>query len=71
MKNEYPPSTSGTPQQVWDDAARAISCAGKGGGLILGSSHSLTIGAALENILTMKRAREELGTYPLKAGSAN
>ena len=53
----------GTPDQILDDAKRAITGAGKGGGLILGSSHSLTIGATLENIMAMKKARDEFGVY--------
>lgn len=56
----------GTPEQVREDARRAITVAGKGGGLILGSSHSLTVGATYENIMAMKKAREDFGVYPLK-----
>lgn len=56
----------GTPEQIREDAGRAILGAGKGGGLILGSSHSLTIGATYENIMAMKKAREDFGVYPLK-----
>lgn len=53
----------GTPQQVRADAKRAIEGAGKGGGLILGSSHSLTIGATKENVLAMKQALDDFGWY--------
>lgn len=53
----------GTPEQVYADAKRAIQGAGKGGGLILGSSHSLTIGATKENILSMKQALNDFGWY--------
>lgn len=56
----------GTPEQVREDARRAILGAGQGGGLILGSSHSLTIGATYDNIMAMKKAREDFGVYPLK-----
>lgn len=53
----------GTPEQVYADARRSILGAGKGGGLILGSSHSLTVGATKENILSMKQALEDFGRY--------
>ena len=53
----------GTPEEVYADAKRAIQGAGKGGGLILGSSHSLTVGATKENILSMKKALDDFGWY--------
>lgn len=55
----------GTPHDIRQDANRAFSGAAPGGGYIMGSSHSLTVGATLENILEMKRCRDELGTYPI------
>ena len=51
------------PQDIWDDARHAFGTAGKGGGFIMGSSHSLTVGATLENIMAMKEARDTLGGY--------
>jgi uroporphyrinogen decarboxylase len=56
----------GTPEQIREDARYAYQYAGKGGGFIMGSSHSLAVGATLENILEMKRCRDEWGVYPLK-----
>lgn len=53
----------GTPEQVYEDAKRAILGAGKNGGLILGSSHSLTVGATKENVLSMKKALDDFGKY--------
>jgi hypothetical protein len=31
----------------------------------MGSSHSLSVGATRENILEMKRCRDEWGIYPI------
>ncbi len=53
----------GTPEQVYDDAKRAICSVGKDGRFILGSSHSLTVGATRENILSMKKALNDFGWY--------
>ena len=47
----------------------AFEYAGPGGGFIMGSSHSLAVGATIENIMEMKRCRDEWGVYPLKPGS--
>ena len=55
----------GTPEQVRKDVQRSFCAAGKGGGLIMGSSHSLTVGATYENIMAMKDAREVYGYYPI------
>ncbi len=56
----------GTAAQVREDAHYSFSNAGPGGGLIMGSSHSLAVGASLENIMEMKRCRDEWGSYPLQ-----
>jgi len=56
---------SKTPYEIRKDAEYAFKSAGKDGGYIIGSSHSLTIGATYENIMEMKRVRDELGVYPL------
>lgn len=56
----------GTPQDIRQDACYAFSQAGPGGGYIMGSSHSLAVGAKLENILEMKRCRDESGQYPIR-----
>jgi len=55
----------GTPDQIRADARYAFEHAGVGGGFIMGSSHSLAVGASRENILEMKRCRDEWGNYPL------
>ncbi len=57
---------SGTPEDIRADARYAFANAGPGGGFIMGSSHSLAVGAKLENILEMKRCRDEWGIYPLE-----
>jgi uroporphyrinogen decarboxylase len=56
----------GTPEDIRSDARTAFACAGPGGGFIMGSSHSLAVGARLENILEMKRLRDTWGIYPLE-----
>ena len=40
--------------------------AAPGGGYIMGSTHSLAVDAKAENILEMKRCRDEWGNYPIK-----
>ena len=37
----------------------------RGAAFIVGSSHSLGVGAKRENILEMKRVRDEWGIYPI------
>ena len=56
---------AGTVDDIRDDARRAFQHAAPGGGYILGSSHSLAVGAKIENVLEMKRCRDEWGTYPI------
>lgn len=53
----------GTPMDIRSDAIRAFNGVSKNGGFIMGSSHSLTIGATYENIMEMKKCRDELGVY--------
>ena len=36
-----------------------------GGGYIMGATHSLSVGAKVENALGMKRCRDEWGRYPI------
>lgn len=57
---------AGTPADIRADARYAFAHAGPGGGYIMGSSHSLSVGARRENILEMKRCRDEWGVYPLE-----
>ena len=38
----------------------------RGGAYIVGSSHSLAVDAKRENILEMKRCRDEWGVYPIR-----
>jgi len=56
----------GTPQDIRADAAYAFAHAAPGGGFIMGSSHSLAVDAKKENILEMKRVRDEWGVYPIR-----
>jgi hypothetical protein len=55
----------GTPADIRRDARYAFSTAGPGGGFIMGSTHSLAVDAKVENILEMKRCRDEWGAYPI------
>lgn len=55
----------GTVEDIRNDARYAFQHAAPGGGYIMGSSHSLAVGAKIENILEMKRVRDEWGVYPI------
>jgi uroporphyrinogen decarboxylase len=55
----------GTPEDIRRDARYAFSTAAPGGGYIMGSTHSLAVGAKVENVLEMKRCRDEWGVYPI------
>jgi len=55
----------GTPEDIRDDARYAFEYAAPGGGYIMGSTHSLAVDAKVENILEMKRCRDEWGVYPI------
>jgi len=52
-------------EDIRADARYAFSTAAPGGGYIMGSSHSLAVDAKRENILEMKRLRDEWGVYPI------
>ena len=56
----------GTPADIRADARHAFGSAAPGGGYIMGSSHSLAVGAKVENLLEMKRCRDEWGAYPIR-----
>ena len=56
---------SGTPEDIRQDARYAFACAAPGGGYIMGSSHSLAVGAKVENVLEMKMVRDQWGVYPI------
>ena len=56
----------GTPGDIRRDARHAFLGAAKGGGFIMGSSHSLAVGAKRENLLEMKRVRDLWGVYPIR-----
>ena len=56
---------AGTADDIRADARYAFEHAAPGGGYIMGSSHSLAVGAKPENIQTMKRSRDQWGTYPI------
>ncbi len=55
----------GTPEDIREDARYAFTHAAPGGGFIMGSTHSLAVDAKRENLLEMKRVRDEWGTYPI------
>ena len=55
----------GSTEDIRDDARYAFAQAAPGGGYIMGSSHSLAVDARRENILEMKRCRDEWGVYPI------
>ena len=55
----------GSTEDIRRDARYAFEVAGPGGGYIMGSTHSLAVDAKRENILEMKRCRDEWGTYPM------
>jgi uroporphyrinogen decarboxylase len=55
----------GTVDDIRSDARYAFEHAALGGGFIMGSSHSLAVDARRENILEMKRCRDEWGVYPI------
>lgn len=49
----------GSVEQIREDAKYSFTHAAKNGGYIMGSSHSLAVGAKIENIMEMKRCRDE------------
>jgi len=55
----------GSREDIRNDARYAFEYAAPGGGYIMGSSHSLAVDAKKENILEMKRCRDEWGNYPI------
>lgn len=58
----------GDVEDIRADARYAFEHAASGGGFIMGSTHSLAVGAKPENILEMKRCRDEWGIYPIDPG---
>ncbi|MFH1571655.1 MAG: uroporphyrinogen decarboxylase family protein [Gemmatimonadota bacterium] len=55
----------GDVEDIRADARYAFEHAAPGGGYIMGSTHSLAVDARPENILEMKRCRDEWGVYPI------
>ncbi len=55
----------GGVEDIRSDARYSFEHAAPGGGYIMGSTHSLAVDAKVENILEMKRCRDEWGTYPI------
>ena len=55
----------GTVADIRNDAKYAFRYAAPGGGYIMGSTHSLAVGAKPENVLEMKRCRDRWGVYPI------
>ena len=65
-------AASGTSTSSWAASrtsattpATRFTHAAPGGGYIMGSTHSLAVDAKRENILEMKRCRDEWGNYPI------
>ena len=58
----------GSLDDIRADARYAYEHAAPGGGFIMGSTHSLAVDAKAENILEMKRCRDEWGGYPIDPG---
>lgn len=56
----------GAIEDIRADARYSFVNGAPGGGFILGSSHSLAVGAKIENVLEMKRLRDQWGNYPIK-----
>ena len=56
----------GDAADIREDARYAFTHAAPGGGFIMGSSHSLAVDAKAENILEMKRVRDQWGVYPVR-----
>jgi hypothetical protein len=59
----------GTLEDIRNDARYAFEHAAPGGGYIMGSTHSLAVDAQVDNILEMKRCRDEWGVYPISPSS--
>ena len=55
----------GSTEDIRNDARYSFATAGPGGGFIMGSSHSLAVDAKAQNILMMKKCRDEWGKYPI------
>jgi hypothetical protein len=55
----------GSTEDIRKDARYAFKHAAPGGGYIMGSTHSLAVDARRENILEMKRVRDQWGVYPI------
>ena len=55
----------GDVEDIRADARYAFEHGAPGGGFIMGSTHSLAVDAKVENILEMKRCRDEWGLYPI------
>jgi len=55
----------GGVEDIRSDARYAFARAAPGGGYIMGSTHSLAVDAKVENILEMKRCRDQWGAYPI------
>jgi uroporphyrinogen decarboxylase len=55
--------TLGTPEEVTDEVRRRIERIGKGGGYIIASANSITDYCKLENVLAMRDAIRQYGSY--------
>lgn len=55
----------GSTEDIRNDARYSFGSAAPGGGFIMGSTHSLAVDAKADNILMMKKCREQWGRYPI------
>lgn len=58
---------AGSVGDIQNDARYAFEYAAPGGGYIMGSTHSLAVGARKANVLKMKWCRDKWGYYPINA----
>jgi uroporphyrinogen-III decarboxylase len=56
---------SGTPEEIRHEVLFSLKHCAPGGGFILGSSHSLTVGTKPENYRMMLDSNRRRGTYPI------
>jgi uroporphyrinogen decarboxylase len=57
---------AGTPDEIREEVRRAVRLAGPGGGLILGTSHSVLVGARYDNYMAMLDEARRVGSYPIE-----
>jgi hypothetical protein len=56
----------GTPEDIRAEVRRAVKHAAPGGGFILGTSHSVLVGAKYDNYMAMLDEARKVGRYPIE-----